>query len=245
VLDVLLQGSPFGPWSQPEEARMVRKALWLLAVLWWCVFWWCAPPVRAMAAPAAAELQRLLDFSVWVARVSANEGALKNRPEVALVWQTARSSARTTEKRAAWLAKHSPRVHGTRPCKVGNCFWTPNLTRSAAMPDGLRIPVDYWTVKVAPLWVDTLRYSDWLVLGNRTSDDPCHVTPKTWGCEQDRARALREGLYPIGCTRTLDDGFTYAKYCWSGGRWVCDPRFEPGIQSDRPSDVWQSLAVLR
>ena len=211
---------------------------------------WLAGALYALLLVAAPVVHggavRGVDLALWVARVAVNEGAFKNRPEAALVWQTARSSGRTTEKRAAWLAKHSPRVHGSRPCVRGNCFWTPNLTRSAAMPDGLKIPLDYWTVRVSPLLVDTLRYVDWMVSGDRTSEDPCPITPKTWGCEADRKRAMLEGLYPIGCRGTLDDGFTYEKHCWSSERrWLCDKRFEPSVQTDGPSVLWASVASLR
>jgi len=223
---------------------MARKTVWLLAGVLWCSAWLCAPVAQATSTNTAHAA--LLDFALWVARVAANEGAFVNRPEAALVWQTARSSAKTTEKRAAWLAKHSPRVHGSRPCKVGNCCWTPNLTRSDAMPDGIalgRHPLDVWNIRVAPIWRDTLRYVDWMVLGDRTSEDPCPITPKTWGCEADRKRALREGLYPIGCRGTLDDGFTYAKHCWQGSSgWACDKRFEPSVQTDGPGALWASYA---
>lgn len=180
------------------------------------------------AASAGNDEAKLLQLSLWVARVAVNEGALRNRPEAALVWQTVRSSSATSTGRAEWLARHSPRVHGSRPCKAGNCFWTPNLTRGSALPLGLTLPVDFWHARIAPLWRDTLAYVDWLVLGDRKTDDPCHVTPRTWGCEQDRDRAIRQGLYPIGCKDTLDDGFTLASACWSEGQWVCDARFRPG-----------------
>lgn len=183
------------------------------------------------------------DLVLRVARVATNEGALKHRYEAALVWQTTRNSGSTTSKRTSWLRRHSPRVNGGRPCKVGNCFWTPNLERNGNLPAGLVLDLDYWQARVAPIWLDTVRYVDWMVRGDRASEDPCHVQPRTWGCEADRRRALVEGLYPIGCRRPTgaDDGFALAKDCWRGA-WVCDPRFEPVIQSVQPSALDCGLA---
>jgi hypothetical protein len=86
---------------------------------------------------------------------------------------------------------------------------------------------DLWELRVAPTWISILAYVDWLVRGERKSDDPCAVRPRTWGCEEDRARAISEGLYPIGCVDTLNDGFTYERDCWSGDVWLCDARFKP------------------
>lgn len=207
-----------------------------LPLLWMLL--WCSPvPVTASPVDAESEL------ALWVARVAVNEGAFKARAQAALVWQTARNAASTTERRAAWLYRHSPRVHGHRPCRGGNCRWTPQLERGEQQPVALGLPGDFWELKVLPFWTDTLRYVDWLVRGERAVDDPCHVTPRTWGCEADRPRALAQGLYPIGCVGTLDDGFTYAKDCYRGGYWVCDPRFEPANQSDGGALLWSSVAV--
>lgn len=198
--------------------RAVVGLLWLIGL--WIWLW-------VVASPAHAEHSELSDLVLWVARVSTNEGAFQNRTEAALVWQATRNSGKNTAKRARWLRKHSPRVHGDRECKRGNCFWTPNLLRDESKPVGLNIPTDEWLVDIAPLWRDTFKYVDWMVRGNRSSEDPCHVVPKTWGCAEDLKRALREGLFPIGCHDTPDDGFTYEKYCWQGSAWVCDPKYRP------------------
>ncbi len=199
------------------------------------------PRVRAQQMPPSAST--LSELALRVARVAVNEGAFKHRYEAALVWQTTRNNGVNTSKRLSWLKRHSPRVNGTRECKVGNCFWTPNLERSTTLPAGLVLPLDYWTLRVAPIWTDTLRYVDWMVTGDRATEDPCHVQPRTWGCEADRKRALAQGLYPVGCRRPkgADDGFAQARDCWRG-RWLCDPRFEPSIESEPPSPLDMSIA---
>jgi hypothetical protein len=205
----------------------------ILALLWPC------DPVTA--APRR-ERQERSELALWVARVSANEGALKNRRQAALVWQTTRNAAPTTAKRADWLSRHSPRVHGLRACGAGNCRWTPELQRSEEQPLSLGLPLDQWMLRVLPIWHDTLAYVDWLVQGDRRTEDPCPITPRTWGCELDRPRALSRGLYPIGCYGTSDDGYAYAKDCFRGGVWACDPRFEPAVQTEN-TELWSSVAI--
>jgi hypothetical protein len=180
------------------------------------------------------------DLVLWIARLATNEGAFKNRHEAALVWQTVRESAPTLDGRRRWLQEHSPRVHLLRPCLSGNCLWTPHLQPNGAFPDGLVLeienPIGFWNAKLAPVWLDTLEYVRWLVEGERASDDPCHIPPRTWGCEGDRESAIRErDLYPIGCHRPFgdksDDGFTRRVDCYRDGVWSCDPRFAPVIES--------------
>jgi len=203
----------------------------------------CSPiPVAAAPRDALREDALREELALWVARVAANEGALKARSQAALVWQTTRNAAPTTEKRSEWLSKHSPRVHGRRACRAGNCRWTPALQRGEEQPEALGLPADYWTLKVLPLWLDTLTYVDWMVQGERDSEDPCHITPRTWGCEMDRPLALSRGLYPIGCADTKDDGFAYARDCYRSGVWACDPRFEPETQTQW-SELWSSVAT--
>jgi hypothetical protein len=217
-----------------------------MRILPWAVWVWVlaslpCDPVPVVAALRSEHTERR-ELALWVARVSANEGALKNRREAALVWQTTRNAAPTTLKRAGWLSRHSPRVHGSRPCPHGNCRWTPELQRGEEQPPSLILPWDQWLLRVLPLWHDTLAYVDWLVQGDLSSEDPCPVTPRTWGCERDRPRALSRGLYPIGCYGTVDDGFAYAKDCFRGGVWACDPRFEPEVQT-QPTELWSSVAI--
>lgn len=188
----------------------------------------------ALHATVASGLQTP-DLALQIARVSANEGALRYRVTTALVWQVVRQNGgKSIAKMTQFLAKHSPRVHGTKACRIGNCFWTPNLTRTDAKPIGLVVKDDYWRVAVLPFWKDALAYADWLVAGRRSSDDPCKVKPQTWGGPMDRSAAIRQGLYPIGCrsmdsctTNSCNDGFTMYAHCWSNKRWVCDPALEP------------------
>lgn len=187
------------------------------------------------------------DLALQIARVSVNEGALRYRVTTALVWQVVRENGgKTVAKMSEFLAKHSPRVAGNKPCHIGNCFWTPYLMRTDAKPFGLKLKDDYWTKSVLPFWRDALAYADWLVAGKHTADDPCAVKPQTWGGPMDRARAIKTGLYPIGCrsmdactTASCNDGFTMKAHCWKSGTWVCDPTLNP----NRRSLVADALAV--
>ena len=195
------------------------------------------------------------DLGLQVAKVAVNEGAFKYRVTVALVWQVVRENGgKTIESMSEFLSRHSPRVNGRKPCKVGNCFWTPNLDRSDAQPLGLDFPNDvkrnYWPKKVLRYWKDTLAYSDWLVRGMRKDHDPCQVKPTTWGGPMDRTRAIREGMFPITC-QLLDgckgdmcnDGYTTYRHCWKNGVWACEADLQPQMQSVPPV-VAQKL-VLR
>lgn len=178
------------------------------------------------------------DLALQIARVSANEGALRYRVTTALVWQVVRQNGgNTLSKMASFLRRHSPRVHGQRVCRIGNCFWTPNLGRNDNKPAGLVLRNDFWHIRILPFWRDALSYADWLVSGQRKSDDPCSVQPQTWGGPMDRAGAIKRGLYPIGCrsmdactTDSCNDGFTTYARCWENGAWVCDPSAEPRLK---------------
>jgi hypothetical protein len=189
-----------------------------VAVLFCTLVCAAARPLEATAQHQNTTLQSL---ALSVARVAVNEGALARRADAALVWQVTRNASPTPAGRAAWLASHSARVLGDRPCLRGNCFWTRHLNRAGTAPAGL--PTE-WTSRTARRWLDVLAYVDWLVEGDHTTDDPCPITPKTWGCAADRAHAQREGLYPIGCSGTLNDGYTSAKHCTLDGRWICAPK---------------------
>jgi hypothetical protein len=100
------------------------------------------------------------------------------------------------------------------------------LGRHLLQPPALSIRADLWELRVMPVWEDTLRYADYLVRGGRYNR-PCHVPPRTWGGPMDVRRAVRRGLYPIGCAGTANDGFATADVCRRDGRWLCDPRFDP------------------
>lgn len=193
----------------------------------------CVLLVLMLPLPARGDAE--IDLGLRIARVAANEGALVHRSEAALVWQTAREmgGGRSKSKIADWLMLHSPRVHQLRPCYSGNCLWTPYLSRSGAQPFGLTILAEVWGARVRSIWMDLLAYSDWLVAGFKSQDDPCRLQPRTWGGPMDREKAIKRGLYPIGCMSKCDypscnDGYTTLSRCWVDGVWMCDPTALPG-----------------
>jgi hypothetical protein len=194
-----------------------------------------------------------VDLGLHVARVAANEGALVNRRETALIWQVARVNGlkRGFNGIDDFLRRHSGRVYGLKPCFGGNCMWSPQLTRSDVQPLGLNLRADIWALRVAPIWLDVLRYADYLVAGLGTprerADDPCHLPPRTWGGPMDKAGAIARGIYPIGCVGTCswpscNDGYTFYKDCWKDGFWACDPTAEPAVQSLEPANALMTLA---
>jgi hypothetical protein len=201
-----------------------------------------------MQMPARANV----DLGLNVAKVAANEGALVNRRETALIWQVARVNGK---KRGIddFLRRHSRRVYGLKPCFGGNCMWSPHLTRSGVQPAGLDLRADIWALRIAPIWLDVLRYADYLVAGLGThrerADDPCPLPPRTWGGPMDKVGAIARGLYPIGCVGACagpfcNDGYTFYKDCWKEGLWACDPNEEPAVQSAEPIFAQPSLMTL-
>jgi hypothetical protein len=132
-----------------------------------------------------------VDLGLMVARTAANEGAFKYRSTTALVWQVVRvNGGKTNDTRADFLARHSPKANGFKPCHVSNCLWSHQ------------------------------------------------IPPRTWGGPMDRDKAIKRGLYPIGCyggaecsQNLCNDGFTWYAQCWRDGLWVCDPSVEPVVQS--------------
>lgn len=203
---------------------------------------------------SASEIQdptpRQRELAFRVAQVAANEGAFFYRSTVALVWQVVRENGGDTlDDMSDFLARHSPRVHGLKRCFGGNCVWSKNLVRGDAQPLGLVMRADQWQLRVAPMWIDTQIYADYLVGGMRSDEDPCPIRPRTWGGPMDRVGAIARGLYPIGCfggsscrRDTCNDGYTFYNACWKDGFWACDPEFEPLVQSVEPAEVlWSSL----
>lgn len=182
------------------------------------------------------------DLGLFVARVSSNEGAFFHRTETALVWQVVRvNGGSLPAKQYAFLSRHSKRVAGLKPCLGGNCLWSPFLNRAGIQPPGLILPADLWEIRIRPLWFDVLAYADWMVGGQRSSEDPCHIPPRTWGGAMDREEAIAvRGLYPIGCAMrcknrdSCDDGFAPYNECWADGHWICDPLFAPAVESVEP-----------
>jgi len=168
------------------------------------------------------------DLALAVAKVAANEGALWNFYDTSLIWQVVEGHGETDAQRLKWLQKHSGRVLGMKTCTSGNCRWTKQLSKKAtsmpaAIASGKGGPKDweaYWRVVMAPRWGFVLRLAEELV-GGRPYGHPCHITPVTWGSMRknmpDERVALRNGLFPIGCEGTLNDGFAPIRD-WPAGK---------------------------
>lgn len=169
----------------------------------------CGAMARA-SWPALDAQERRLAFHV--AKVSVNEGALWNPPEVGLVWQVVEHRADTTGNRLRFLAKHSPRALGFLPCEKGpraNCHWARNLSRDLEVrPEGLDVAQDYWQLKLAPRWAVVLFAAEAMVAGVPYAK-PCDSPPHSWGGRRavDWAAAVQRGLIPIGCHGTLNEGW--------------------------------------
>jgi hypothetical protein len=149
-----------------------------------------------------------------LAAVAANEGALWSPRDLELIWQTVENRADTAAGRDRWLRQHSGRVLGTRKCRSGNCRWSSQLGRGKTIPAAVAAgKAGYWRVVVLPRYRELLRRARQLVAG-RPYEKPCHIEPYTWGGVgkpggvDDRPHAADNGLYPIGCEGTLNDGFT-------------------------------------
>jgi hypothetical protein len=160
--------------------------------------------------PRLTPAQRKL--ALRVARVAAHEGALHNLADVDLVWQVTESRAKTTEKRSEFLAMHSGRAIGVKPCTglTKNCEWSPLLDHKGTIPASVAIGDEgYWRTIAIPAWQRVLARAEELVAGEPYVK-PCRLDPYTWGSVKlDSKRAAADGLYPIGCTGTLNDGFTF------------------------------------
>ncbi len=140
------------------------------------------------------------------------------------MWQVTRFNGdKARDGRMGWLRRHSKKVAGIEPCAKGNCLWTPYLSRSLREPAGYLAGSKDWRDITRSAWESLLQYVDQLVLEEVTEDDPCALEPATWGGKMDLAGARKRGLYPIGCTGTLNDGFATASVCTVDGVWRCAP----------------------
>lgn len=156
---------------------------------------------RAGPPRRSTEEEGLID-AVW--RVGLNEGCLLNLRDCALVWQVVEG---WSEPRLPRLRRHSSRVLGLKPCTTGNCRWSRDLSRDASVPAALASgQAAWWRVVAAPRARAALAYVRKLVRGEIV-DRPCPITPFTWGGPGDVQHAARNGLFPIGCEGTLNDGF--------------------------------------
>lgn len=155
-----------------------------------------------------------------VAVVAAHEGALKNLKDVDLVWQTVQFNGDTDEERLRWLRNHSGRSLGLKPCTENNCTWSTSLgkkTLPASVASLGTVDPAYWKKVTAPRFERVYKRAQELVNG-ATYERPCAIDPHTWGGvgkdplgADDREHAARDGLYPIGCTGVLNDGFAPKK----------------------------------
>jgi len=174
---------------------------------------------------ALTDLEEELAWSISL--VAANEGALWGLMDVALVHQVvvANVSQRpnypteTLERHIEFLKKHSGRVLGAKPCfETGNCQWVRQLSKTAhklpaSVASGSGGPKDweaYWRIEMAPRWQRVMDFSRALVSGEVVVK-PCRIEPRTWGSLKnglpDLEVALANGLWPIGCKGTRNDGF--------------------------------------
>jgi hypothetical protein len=191
-----------------EVDEMYCRAAFLFLLL--CLGVVATQPLRAEEGyklmPAERRLARHL------AAVAANEGALQSPRDLELIWQATQFHGDTAEAQDRWLRRHSGRVLGTKTCLEGNCLWSSQLGRGEEVPEAVPAEKrDYWRVTVLPLYRGLLQRARRLVAGARYRK-PCHIEPRTWGGVgradiDDREHAAGEGLYPIGCEGTLNDGF--------------------------------------
>ena len=145
--------------------------------------------------------------------MAANEGALWNLRDTALIWQVVENRGDDTKSRTRWLQKHSPRALGLKPCNGAgrNCQWSRNLRKEGTIPAGMAAGGDYWRYKLQPRWLEVLALAEQLVAGT-TRDKPCPTPPDTWGGDMDWANAVAHGLVPCGCEGTLNEGWAVVDY---------------------------------
>jgi len=165
------------------------------------VFGVCALLFATCAGPAAAQERAVRDLGLALAKVCVNEAGFESPADCALIWQVVEGQRATARERLWWLTRHSQRVLGTRPCRRGNCGWTPHLTRSGRRPAGWPAGVGW----VPARWERVLYFCDRLVIGDETAR-PCAETPTTWDGRRWRAANERRGFRVVDCEGTLNDG---------------------------------------
>lgn len=186
--------------------------------------------VLALAATARADTPTLVEptehapepMSVQdqlahaVVQVCVNEAGFRRPRDCGLVWQTVarfgrRGAASASERRLAYIRRHSCRVLGQeyclrpRPCPAGrNCQWTQHLTPDDVpplnWPDNARFPTTSWRRARA--------HVRRLMAG--IEDLPCAGQPITWGGSMDAERAAAQGLVALDCGDTVNTGYARA-----------------------------------
>lgn len=167
-------------------------------------------PLQAREGPQLTSAERRL--ARHLAAVAANEGALQHPRDLDLIWQTVQNRAETAAGRDRWLRQHSGRVLGTRECLVGNCLWSSQLARGVPIPVVPQAKEGYWRTVVIPRYRKLLARARRLVAGQQYEKPCVRIEPRTWGGVgrgdiDDRPYAASEGLFPIGCEGTFNDGF--------------------------------------
>jgi hypothetical protein len=185
-------------------------------IVFWVIVLEEAMVLPSRAAEAAQWTGAQERLSQHLAAVAANEGALRSPRDLELIWQTVQYRAKTVLKQDQWLRYHSGRVLGTRSCTTGNCLWSRRLGAGWSVPSVVAASQGgYWRHVVLPRYRELLERARRLVAGE-PYDKPCRIEPRTWGGVgrdgvDDREHAAREGLFPIGCRGTLNDGFAPRK----------------------------------
>lgn len=192
-----------------EKIIVNIMATLLLAFVFAVLFFYASGLAQGQSLPKLTWAQERYAFAL--ARVSAHEGALTNLRDVDLVHQVAITNAATPQKQLEFLHAHSGRSLGDKPCTDANCEWSPKLNRAGTVPAAQAAGKDaaYWRVVVMPRWRSVLARARVLASGAVPySQLPCKRAPVTWGSVRlDSKKAASHGLYPLGCSGTLNDGF--------------------------------------
>jgi hypothetical protein len=163
-------------------------------------------------------------LALYVARVAFNEG-MDSESDLAMIWNIARASGDTTQRRIDWLRNHSRCVMGLIPrdaarARRGHCSWTRDL-----VPDGSRPPgfvecrdanrdgeVDFpchgrWT-RIRARWMAHLERAVEHVAGTRVLI-VCPSTPDTWDGRRWLEDAVARGHVPLDCKYTRNEGYMF------------------------------------
>lgn len=179
-----------------------------------------------LALPTArAAAQMSVDVTTWltpteerlafaVAKVSYNEAA-DSMADLQLVWAITEGHSSTTRGRLRWLQCHSPRVLGRPGCRQikfcredRNCWWTRNLTRDGAQPEGWPYSDRWWRHVVRRRWLVHLERAKFIVSGYK-AHNPCkNLVPYSWGSEQDIPRKQAAGWSFYRCGDATNYGFS-------------------------------------
>lgn len=160
-------------------------------------------------------------LALYLGRTTFNE-ALDSEPDLAMIWNIARSERESTQAIIDWLRAHSSCVMGVVPQheaarRPGNCVWARSLMPSGDRPSGWVEcqdedrdgEVDFdchgrWA-RVRPRWLAHLFAAIEYVAGEREMI-MCPVTPTTWDGRRWREEILARGFVDLGCKYTRNLG---------------------------------------